>query len=172
MIEIREETAADHEAIAAVNRAAFGGEDEVRLVAKLRTDGDALTSLVAEDAGQIVGHILFSRLAVTTGTRSIRAAALAPLAVVPKRQRQGIGAALTGAGIEACRARGLALIVVMGHPEYYPRFGFSAEAAKALRAPFEGEAFMALELVPGTLQGETATCRYAPAFGLDEAASG
>lgn len=158
---IRTATSAHHSAIHQVVAAAFGQEDEAQLVDRLRADGDAMVELVADDAGAIVGHILFSRLGIGAAT----GAALAPVAVAPARQRGGIGAALTRAGIEQCRALGVPAIVVLGHADYYPRFGFSAALAAPLDAPFSGPSFMAIELSPGALAAG-AKVRYAPAFGI------
>ena len=158
---IRSATPADHLAIHRVVAAAFGQADEAQLVDRLRADGDAVVELVAEDAGAIVGHILFTRL----GIGEVTGAALAPLAVVPARQRSGIGDALTRAGIEQCRALGVPAVIVLGHADYYPRFGFSAALAAPLDAPFSGPSFMALELTPGALAAG-ARVRYAPAFGI------
>jgi putative acetyltransferase len=165
---IRPEADADRDAIAAVVRAAFGGEDEVALIAQLRSDGDALVSLVAAEGEAVLGHILFSRLGVEVDGAPVPAAALAPVAVRPDRQGQGIGAQLIEAGLEACRAAGIAAVIVLGHPDYYPKFGFSAELARKLRAPFSGDAFMALELVPGALAGASGSVRYAAAFGIED----
>ena len=126
-----------------------------------------LVELVAVTARDVVvGHILFSHLPIqTAGGAILHAAALAPMAVLPAHQRAGIGAALVRAGLEACAEGDARAVVVLGHPDYYPRFGFSAEAARALQAPFSGPAFMALELLPGALRGGGAV-RYARAFGL------
>ncbi len=166
MIQIREEAAGDADQIAALLDMAFGGSDESRLVEGLRADGAVIAALVAvEDDDRILGHILFSELPIETGGEPLRAAALAPLAVLPERQRQGIGSDLTRAGLDACREPGVAAVVVLGDPEYYPRFGFSPEAARNLRAPFSGPAFMALELNPGCLEGVTGPVHYAEAFG-------
>ena len=162
---IRPRAPADDAGIEGVLRAAFGGGDEVRLVADLRRDGDCLVELIATDgAGEIAGHILFSRLAVTKASLSVSAAALAPLAVRPDLQRRGIGDALTRAGLAACREQGCELVVVLGHPKYYPRFGFSPLLAKLLDAPYSGPSFMALELAPGIIGAERWTVRYPRAF--------
>lgn len=163
---IRPADYADHEAIHAVVAAAFAQDDEADLVERLRDDDDALVELVTEcDAGEIVGHIFFSPLAIVRANDQLTAAALAPLAVKPGVQKSGIGAALMRDGIEACRAAGVPAIVVLGHPSYYPRFGFSAEAAAPLSAPFSGPSFMALEFRPGILK-DGGIVRYAPAFGV------
>lgn len=166
---IREETVGDAEAIRSVNRAAFGGEVEARLVDLLRENGDVLVSLISFDGASIDGHILFSRVRVLTnaGTTTI-AAALAPMAVVPGRQRQGIGSELVRRGLEECRLRGIPFVVVLGHPEYYPRFGFSAERARALTSAYSGagNAWMAAELTPGALEGFAGEVIYPEAFAV------
>lgn len=163
---IRPEEAADRAAVHAANRAAFARNDEADLVDRLRAQGHAIVSLVALGAnGGIVGHILFSELPIETDARTIRGSALAPMAVLPAFQRAGVGSALVRAGLDACRTQGFEAVVVLGHPEYYPRFGFSAETAKRLRTPYSGKAFMALELVPGALEGVDGTVRYPPALG-------
>lgn len=145
---------------------AFGQRTEADLVDRLRADGDALVSLVAvAERGELVGHILFSRLPIEGAKgRVTQAAALAPLAVRPEHQGHGIGSALTKAGIKACAALGLAAIVVVGDPRFYQRFGFSAATARGLTSPFPGDAFMALELKPGALLANPGTVRYANAF--------
>ncbi|KAA9009670.1 N-acetyltransferase [Sphingobium limneticum] len=163
---IRKVTASDKLAIRRVNDLAFGQADEANLVDRLRSDGDALVELIAEADGKVVAHILFSRLFLC-GSDVVEAAALAPMAVVPDHQRTGIGSTLVATGIAACRELSVPAIVVLGHPDYYPRFGFSAAAASRIKAPFDGPAFMALELAPGTLRSER-VARYAPAFGLDD----
>ncbi len=165
---IRAERPADIPAIRAVNRLAFGQSEETNLVDALRDEGYVIASLVAEDAGKIVGHILFSRLPIESPGRVVEAAALAPMAVLPERQRAGIGSALVVAGLAACRNAGIAAVVVLGHPAYYPRFGFSADAARRLRCPVPeaGDAFMALELISGSLDIDDGVVRYAPPFGI------
>lgn len=159
---VRPATPADHAAIREVVTGAFHQRDEADLVDRLRADGDGLVELVAEHDGEVVGHILFSPMA---SDPPANIAALAPVAVKPGLQRGGIGVALNEAGLEACRAKGVEAVIVLGHPTYYPRFGFSAELARSVSAPFSGPAFMALELTPGVLQTPR-TVRYAKAFGL------
>lgn len=159
---IRPAGAEDHAAIRAVVTAAFGQPGEATLVDALRADGDALVELVVEEDEAIVGHILFSPLATDTGARL---AALAPLSVAPDQQKDGLGTMLMQVGHELCRAAGIEAVIVLGHPDYYPRVGYSAEAARTVKAPFSGAHLMALALKPGAL-GTPVTITYAKAFGL------
>ncbi len=161
---IRPETVADHAAIREVNRLAFGGEGEAWLVDALRGGGYARISLVAEEEGRVIGHILFSVLTIATPQREIEALSLAPMAVVPSHQRKGIGSSLVREGLRACREAGHRIVIVLGHPEFYPRFGFLAKLAEPLRSPYSGPAFMAVELVPDVLQGIEGEVRYPPPF--------
>jgi putative acetyltransferase len=163
---IRSETAADHEAVRDVNRLAFGRDDEAGIVAALRAGGHSRVSLVAEADGRVVGHVLFSDLPILTDGGTVAALSLAPMAVLPEFQRRGVGSALVREGLEVCRAAGHRIVVVLGHPAFYPRFGFSAGLAEPLANPFHGgEAWMAVELVPGALGGVTGWVRYPPPFG-------
>ena len=159
---IRLATAADHAAIHAVVAAAFERDDEARMVDEARAAGAALVELVAVDGGEIVGHVLFNRMTAPPGRRI---AGLAPLSVRPDRQRQGVGDALTRAGLDALRAQGVEACVVLGHPDYYPRFGFRTAAAARVISPYAGSpAFMALELTPGALAAAVEV-GYPAAFG-------
>jgi putative acetyltransferase len=159
----RPETAADHEAVRHVHRLAFGQDDEARLVEALRAGGYARVSLLAESDGQVVGHVLFSDLPIITQDGSVGALALAPLAVLPACQGQGIGSALVRRGLAACRERGHRIVVVLGHPDFYPCFGFSPKQASKLASPFSGRpSFMAAELVPGALEGVAGRAEYPP----------
>lgn len=161
---IREELPGDYHAIGEVNRKAFDGDVEAHLVERLRSDGVVIASLVTVYNDEIVGHVMFTDLSIETDHGVIHAASLAPMAVLPKFQRQGIGSALVRHGLEVCRERGESIVVVVGHPEYYPRFGFSTELAANLHGPYSGPAWMALELVPGALSGVRGTVRYPAAF--------
>ncbi len=162
---IRDATLREFPAIRAVVRHAFGQADEANLVENLRADGDVLFELVAADQSAIQGHILYTRLSIDRGGETLAAAALAPVSVLPAFQRSGLGKALIEAGNGRCAALGLKAILVLGHPDYYPRFGFSARQAEALDAPFSGPSFMALELEPGCLK-MGGRVRYAAAFGV------
>ncbi len=168
-IMIRPETSADIAAIYTVNKRAFRDRDaEPRLVDAIRAL-DAFVpglSLVAELDGQVVGHILFSRIHIATEKGNIPAIALAPMAVLPEYQGQAIGSALVRRGLEICREQGHAIVIVLGHPRFYPRFGFSAEQAKALECPFGdcGDAWMVLELIPGALAGVRGKVVYPSVF--------
>jgi putative acetyltransferase len=161
---IREAGLGDHAMIRAVTEAAFDEStgDEAGIIECVRAEGRVLVELVAEDDGLVVGHVLFSRMRADP-PRAV--AGLGPVAVAPARQRTGIGEALCRTGIEACRAAGMEAIVVLGHPPYYPRFGFSAQAAAKLISPYAGSpAFMALELKPGALK-DPLKVDYPKAFG-------
>jgi putative acetyltransferase len=148
---IRHERPDDVDAIRAVNDAAFGRPVEGHLTDQLRTEGAVLMSLVAEEAGDIVGHILFSRVAIEPQGGRLPAAILGPVAVVPTKQNQGIGSALVRRGLDECASIGINAVVLVGHPAYYPRFGFDPKLAERIEAPYEGPAFMAIELVPNAL---------------------
>lgn len=164
---IGEEAPDDIEAIAALNRAAFGGEDEVEIIDRLRRDGLFALSLVERDADMIVGHILFSALDVSVDGRPVRAVALAPMAVMPGRQREGVGSRLVRLGLGTLQDHGYEAVIVLGHADYYPRFGFSVALAAKLAAPFSGEAFMALELKQDALAGTSGVVNYPRAFRID-----
>lgn len=144
---IRHARPADQIAIRQVIAAAFDRPDEAELVERLRGADDVIFELVAEEAGEIVGHILFSRL---WADRAELYAALAPVSVRPDRQRAGLGGELIRTSLDAARDFGVHGVLLLGHPEYYPRFGFSAEAAANVTSPYKGSpAFMALALGDG-----------------------
>ena len=170
MIEIRAERAEDAAAVRRVNELAFGGAEEAGLVDALRGAADPHVSLVATEGGEIVGHIFFSPVSLVSedGTEDSRFAAmgLAPMAVLPEHQRRGVGSELVRAGLDECRRMGLGVVVVLGHPEYYPRFGFRPASRAGLRCeyPVPDDTFMVVELRPGALAGRRGLVKYHPAF--------
>jgi putative acetyltransferase len=138
-VQIRGEQPADYDEIAAVVSSAFGRDDEARLVAELRKlpSFDPALSLVAIADGILVGHVLFTDITIRQPSgKALPAVALAPVAVRPERQRSGVGSRLVTAGLRACRDRGDRLVIVVGHPDYYPRFGFLPARKRGLEAPF------------------------------------
>ena len=173
-LRVRSERPNDIEAIENLLKRAFGGTEESTLVHALRASEYFVPSLslVAgetdeEGKNRIVGYILFSRINIETRDGTIPALALAPMAVAPERQRQGIGTQLAENGLEACRQLGHSIVVLVGHPEYYPRFGFEPARAYDLELPFAvpDEAFMALELMPGALNtARGGNVRFSPPF--------
>ena len=165
-MEIRPEKPADTAAVRRVNEAAFGQPNEADLVDRLRERAAPYLALVAVDEGAVVGHIVFSPLSFDSPQPGLTAFGLAPMAVLPTHQRQGIGSALIRAGLDACRTAGADAVFVLGHPTYYPRFGFEPAADYGIESEYDAppEAFMVTELTPGALDGVTGTARYHPAF--------
>jgi putative acetyltransferase len=165
---VRAEKPSDIPAIRQVNDLAFGQPGEGLLVDALRAGGQLTVSLVAEQEGEIVGHIAFSPVTIEGHPDASGLAGLGPMAVRPDFQRRGIGSRLVREGLAAYSAAGLRAVVLLGHPEYYPRFGFVPASRFSLRCVYDApdEAFMALELRPGALGGLSGTVRYASAFDL------
>ena len=164
---IRPEQPDDIAAIRAVNEAAFAGPTEAGIVDALRTACLDAVSLVAVEDGRIVGHVLFSPVVASAGDEPIEGMGLAPMAVLPERQRHGIGARLVRAGIAALRARGRPFILVLGHPQYYPRFGFVPASQHGLSCQWDGvpdEAFMVLILDQAAMAGVAGVARYREEF--------
>lgn len=144
-------------------RLAFPTDAEARLVDALRAGGLMVVSLVAERAGEVLGHVLMSP--VTLEPSGPPGAGLAPIAVHPSRQRCGIGSALVREGLAACAATGIAFVVVLGDPAYYGRFGFRRASARGLANEYGADAaFGVVELKPGALTGGPALVRYHPEF--------
>jgi putative acetyltransferase len=167
---VRAAGAEDADAIDAVIRAAFAGtqygyQGEGELVRMIEADGDALVSLVAEQGGEIVGHVLFSRMAVNADGRTVAAAGLAPVSVTPARQGRGIGDALIRAGLDALREQGVVMSFVLGHADYYSRLGYSPGLAARFVSPFSGPHFMAMMLDSAAEWPQGGRADYAPAFG-------
>ena len=162
---IRREESQDVPQVRAVNVAAFGSATEADIVDVLRSDSRDVVSLVAEEAGEIVGHIMFSPVRIVEAP-DLRAMALAPIAVIPQRQRTGIGGELIRAGLEECRGSGVNAVFVVGHASYYPRVGFAVASAFGFKCEFDvpDEAFMVRELIPGALAGHYGTVHSHEAF--------
>ena len=173
-VDVRPEESGDVADIRRVVTAAFGAPAEAGLVDALRASDAWLPrlSLVAIDDGGVVGHALFTRATIRTDVGALAIVALAPVAVEPARQRQGIGDALVRAGLAEARRSGERIAIVLGHPGYYPRFGFEPAVPLGITCVFaQGEhagAFMALALRPGALDGVRGVAEYAPAFGAFE----
>jgi len=165
--QIRVARPADREAIRAVHSAAFGRAAEAELALQLSAREPACISLVADDAGAVVGHVLFSPVRVDGRAFARAPFGLGPVGVLPGLQRAGVGQSLCRAGIAACREAGVPFLVVLGHPPYYPRFGFVPAVRFGLTfadAP-PRDSFMALELESGALANAGGRVRYAPEFG-------
>jgi len=155
---IAHEQAADWTTVHAIHCAAFGRAAEADLVAALRQGGWAEISLVAREAGEVVGHVLFSRLEAP-----MRALALAPIAVRPDRQRHGVGSQLIREGLRVAAEQGSECVFVLGEPAYYERFGFSRDAARGYNCIYAGDYFMAVNLQPHAVT--SGQIRYASPFG-------
>jgi putative acetyltransferase len=164
---IRAETPQDRESVHRVNELAFGTPSEANLVDALREKARPYISLVAIDEDQVVGHIFFSPVTIESGSGAFTAMGLGPMAVLPEYQRQGIGTLLVREGLEECRRIGHEVVVVLGHPEYYPRFGFVRASSKGLRSEYDvaDDVFMVAELTPGALMGRSGLVKYHPEFG-------
>jgi putative acetyltransferase len=166
MATIRVEEAQDIPQVRTVNERAFDQPAEADVVDKLRGVCDDYLALVADDDG-IVGQIVFTPAVVEGPGRTVVGMGLAPLAVIPDRQRRGIGSALTRRGLEILRERGYPFVIVLGHPDYYPRFGFELASAHGLTCQWEGvpdEAFMVLILDAGVMEGVSGVAAYRDEF--------
>jgi putative acetyltransferase len=164
-VQIRPETDADKAAVFGINAAAFPTDAEAKLVDSLRISADPYVSLVAVEDQDVVGHILFTPVTLEPFD-DLDLMGLAPMAVSPSRQRGGIGTELVNAGLQRCRELGIGAVAVLGHPEYYPRFGFRPSSEWGIRSEYDvpEEVFMMLELSPDYLQNKQGTIRYHAAF--------
>lgn len=166
MFTIRFETPEDIPGIRHVNRLAFGRDNEADLVDRLRGERAITLSLVAIQDEQPVGHILITPVSVHAEESRWDAVALGPMAVRPSHQRRGIGSALIRAAFDQLKKLGHYIVIVLGHPDYYPRLGFVP--AKPLGIRWENdvpeEVFMVAELKEGALHGRSGIVRYHPAF--------
>jgi putative acetyltransferase len=162
---IRPEEPGDWAAVHAVNASAFETPAEAMLVDLLREEAQPIVSLVADADGAIVGHILFSPVSLP-GHPALRIMGLAPMAVTPEHQRKGIGSALVRAGLERCSQLGFGAVVVLGHADYYPRFGFHPSTRFGIGCEYDvpADVFMAMELQDGYLQDASGKIQYHAAF--------
>ena len=165
-IQIRPETKIDIGRIRTVNVAAFGTEAEADLADGLRKSGIPLISLVAEVDGKLIGHILFSPVTLSGNKAEVKIAGLAPMAVLPAHQKQGIGAALVKAGLKLCTSNGYKAVIVLGHPDYYPKFGFVPSSRFGIKSEYDvpDEVFMIKELENGALSECKGVAKYHPSF--------
>jgi putative acetyltransferase len=166
MVTIRHEGIADALRVRQINELAFGRTAEADLVAKLRQSCTDSLSLVAEDAA-IVGHILFTPAVIENGRRRVIGMGLAPMAVAPDHQRQGVGSQLVRRGLDILSERGCPFVVVVGHPKYYPRFGFEPASRHNLASQWDGmpdAAFMVLILDIDAMAGVAGVAKYREEF--------
>ncbi|MDR8393988.1 N-acetyltransferase [Aliifodinibius sp. S!AR15-10] len=165
-ISIREEEPGDIQAVRAVNKSAFPTAAEAQLVDRLRAELSDYISLVAVSEEQLVGHIFFTPVTISENPDHLKWAGLAPMAVAPDLQRRGIGSKLVRAGMKKAKDQGYDGVVVLGHTEYYPRFGFQPASTFGLHSTFDvpDEAFMVKELAPGALRRISGLVTYHPFF--------
>ncbi|OIO03273.1 MAG: GNAT family N-acetyltransferase [Elusimicrobia bacterium CG_4_10_14_0_2_um_filter_56_8] len=165
---IRAELKSDFDAIRKLNKKAFKGKNESKLIDAVRESSCFIPalSMVAVKDGVVVGHILFTPVRIKSPQTAVPALALAPMSVLPELQNRGIGTALVKKGLEESVKSGHKIVVVVGHPEYYPRFGFVAAGGKGLKLPFEApeEVFMVLELARNALKDVSGEIEYPKAF--------
>ncbi len=166
MLKIRPEVPTDIPAIRHVQALAFGRPNEANLVDALRRAGTLTVSLVAEQGKRVVGHIAFSPVTIVSDTATIEAIGLGPMAVLPDDQRQGIGSQLVQAGLATCSETRYGVVVVLGHPHYYPKFGFTPSKPHGIAWEHEvpEEVFMVKELQRGALARTRGVVQYGPAF--------
>ncbi len=166
MLKVRTEKPGDVPFVHELNTLAFPTEADANLVDALREEAWPVISLVAVEEDSVVGHIMFTPVEFC-GASSLNIMGLAPMAVTPDRQRCGIGSALAINGRNRCREIGAGAIVVLGHPAYYPRFGFVPASTMNIDCEYDvpDEAFMILELTAGYLSGAGGTIKYHDAFG-------
>lgn len=162
---IRAEKDCDRDTVHAVNMSAFETRFEADLVDALRQQAQPVVSLVAEENGEVIGHIMFSPVFLSDHP-NLKVMGLAPMAVAPAHQRKGTGSAFVRAGLDQCTKLHFVAVVVLGHPEYYPRFGFSPSSQFDIDSEYDvpEDVFMAMELQPEGLRGKTGIVRYHRAF--------
>jgi putative acetyltransferase len=166
-MKIRPENSDDIAKVCEINAAAFDADTEAKLINVLRESCESYISLVAEVDGELVGHILFTPVELVGDRSGLKLMGLGPMAVMPKYQNKGIGSQLVKEGVEQCLRRGYDAVVVLGHPKYYPRFGFVPSVQYGIKSEYEvpDEVFMILELKKNSLKGISGIIKYNPAFG-------
>jgi putative acetyltransferase len=166
MITFRQEEPGDRLAIRHVNERGFGGREEADLVDALRQANAIVLSMVALDDKDIVSHILFTEVVITQADSQFTALGLGPMAVLPSLQRKGIGTQLLKIALDKCRRLDYDFVVVLGHPEFYSKFGFSPAKPYGFSCEFDApdEAFMVLELQENTLAGRSGIVHYRDEF--------
>jgi putative acetyltransferase len=163
MVDIRLETPDDEPQVRAVNEAAFGRPEEAGIVDRLRISCPEAISLVADDGGEVVGHIIFTVAFIDSPKGKLWGRGLAVMAVLPDRKRQGIGSKLAERGLDLLREEECPFVIVVGHAEYYPRFGFTRASGYKLTSQWENmpdEAFMVLVFDQGAMQGVSGVAAY------------
>jgi len=163
---IRPETQEDLALIHHVNQEAFARNHEADVVDRLREQGALIISLVAVQDSAVLGHIAFSPIDIASERSSFKGLALGPLAVLPSHQNKGTGSQLVRPGLEECRRLGHKVIVLVGHLDYYPRFGFVPARAKGLECEFQvpDEAWMVLEIGEDALAIRQGKVSFHPEF--------
>ncbi len=166
-VTVRREVQGDHAAVHRINRLAFDREAEAELVDTLRIAASPFVSLVAVMGEEVIGHIFFSPVTLEPPVGKARGMGLAPMAVHPDYQRRGVGSMLVRDGLAACEKLGFGFVVVLGHPEYYPRFGFVPASSKGLLCEYDApdEAFMVIEFRSGLFGNTRSVVKYHAAFG-------
>jgi putative acetyltransferase len=168
MVTIREEKPGDEEQIRIVNQRAFGQNEEADIVDRLRQNCMDRISLVAVSRDQIIGHILFTPVTIQAEEKVVEGMGLAPMAVLPEFQRQGIGSKLVKAGLDIIKKAKHPFVIVLGHPAYYPLFGFVPASRYRIKSEYKNvpdETFMVLVLDPQALKGVSGVAKYRAEFG-------
>ncbi|HQG32578.1 MAG TPA: N-acetyltransferase [Deltaproteobacteria bacterium] len=164
---IRDERPADIPAVRSVYKQAFGRLQEAKLAERLLMSCNTVESLVAEDKGRIVGHIMFSPVTIDSWCGTVEGMGLAPVAVLPEYQKQGVGSRLVNQGLSILRAKSCPFVVVLGHPDYYPRFGFEPASWHGMKSQWDDvpdDAFFVIIMDRKAMEGVSGTVKYRDEF--------